>query len=155
MAALCVETGLTLTPTFVPFTPWTTLEGYVDLLETIEELQLIEHVAPIQPRYSTARDVGFVASRSRGHPGARRQLRSRVAHLALEASRPSCGRVAGARIIKMVARDGHGSRAQSFDALAALAHEYANRSRRSTGRRGPGTAVPAVEEPWYCCAEPV
>ena len=40
--------GLTLNPTFVPFTPWTSLEGYRDLLALLSELDLIEHVAPIQ-----------------------------------------------------------------------------------------------------------
>ena len=44
----CRAVGLTLAPTFVAFTPWTTLEGYVDLLETIAELDLVDHVAPIQ-----------------------------------------------------------------------------------------------------------
>lgn len=42
------EAGLTLQPTFVPFTPWTTLEGYAELLETIEGLGLEENVAPVQ-----------------------------------------------------------------------------------------------------------
>ena len=40
--------GLTLAPTFVAFTPWTTLEGYCDLLQTIDRLGLVEHVSPIQ-----------------------------------------------------------------------------------------------------------
>ena len=40
--------GLTLAPTFVAFTPWTTLEGYRDLLETVARLDLVEHVAPVQ-----------------------------------------------------------------------------------------------------------
>jgi len=40
--------GLPLQPTFVPFTPWTTLEGYVELLRTIAENELVESVAPIQ-----------------------------------------------------------------------------------------------------------
>jgi hypothetical protein len=40
--------GLMLQPTFVAFHPWTTLAGYVDLLETIAQLDLVEHVAPIQ-----------------------------------------------------------------------------------------------------------
>ncbi len=47
-AALCRDAGVTLAPTFVPFTPWTTIAGYCDLLETIDRLDLIEHVAPIQ-----------------------------------------------------------------------------------------------------------
>lgn len=40
--------GLTLTPTFVAFNPWITLEGYLDLLWLIAELDLVDHVAPIQ-----------------------------------------------------------------------------------------------------------
>ncbi|MBI2220852.1 MAG: radical SAM protein [Acidobacteria bacterium] len=44
----CRRSGLTLTPTFVPFTPWTTLEGYRDLLGAIASLDLVDHVAPIQ-----------------------------------------------------------------------------------------------------------
>ncbi|MBI2956577.1 MAG: radical SAM protein [Acidobacteria bacterium] len=44
----CREAGLVLQPTFVPFTPWTTLEGYLDLLSLLAELELVEHVAPIQ-----------------------------------------------------------------------------------------------------------
>lgn len=45
---LCKEAELVLVPTFVAFTPWTTLEGYKELLKTIAELDLIEHVSPIQ-----------------------------------------------------------------------------------------------------------
>lgn len=40
--------GMVLHPTFVPFTPWTTLEGYGDLLTVLAEQELIENVAPIQ-----------------------------------------------------------------------------------------------------------
>ncbi|MFZ0334249.1 MAG: CUAEP/CCAEP-tail radical SAM protein [Candidatus Acidiferrales bacterium] len=39
---------LVLQPTFVPFTPWTTLEGYLELLEVLRENELVENVAPIQ-----------------------------------------------------------------------------------------------------------
>jgi hypothetical protein len=45
---LCRQAGLTLAPTFVAFTPWTTLEGYHDLLETVDALDLVAHVAPVQ-----------------------------------------------------------------------------------------------------------
>ena len=45
---LCRASGLTLVPTFVAFQPWLTLEGYCDLLDTIERLDLVDHVAPIQ-----------------------------------------------------------------------------------------------------------
>jgi hypothetical protein len=40
--------GLTLQPTFIPFTPWTTIEGYCDLLRAVTDLDLVENVAPVQ-----------------------------------------------------------------------------------------------------------
>lgn len=42
------EIGLVLQPTFVPFSPWTSLENYCDLLQVIRDGELIENVAPIQ-----------------------------------------------------------------------------------------------------------
>ena len=45
---LCRRNGITLQPTFVPFTPWTTLEQILDLFEQIRRLELVEAVAPIQ-----------------------------------------------------------------------------------------------------------
>jgi radical SAM superfamily enzyme YgiQ (UPF0313 family) len=40
--------GLALNPTFVTFTPWTSLCRYRELLEVIAELELVESVTPIQ-----------------------------------------------------------------------------------------------------------
>jgi radical SAM superfamily enzyme YgiQ (UPF0313 family) len=45
---LCREAGLTLHPTFVAFTPWISIEGYQELLSLLAELDLSDHVAPIQ-----------------------------------------------------------------------------------------------------------
>ncbi len=45
---LCREAGLILHPTFVAFTPWISIEGYQELLSLLAELDLIDHVAPIQ-----------------------------------------------------------------------------------------------------------
>src|SRR5215510_9823105 len=43
--ALCRSAGVALAPTFIAFTPWTTMEGYVDLLNCIASLDLVEAVA--------------------------------------------------------------------------------------------------------------
>jgi len=40
--------GLPLAPTFIPFTPWTTMEGFRDLLRLIAAEDLIPNVPPIQ-----------------------------------------------------------------------------------------------------------
>lgn len=45
---LCRGAGITLQPTFVPFTPWTTFEPLLDLFEQLRRLDLVEAVAPIQ-----------------------------------------------------------------------------------------------------------
>src|SRR5215475_4711875 len=45
---LCANAGLALQPTFVPFTPWTTRDSYLELLETIAERDLIAAVPSIQ-----------------------------------------------------------------------------------------------------------
>jgi hypothetical protein len=46
--ALVRAAGLTMLPTFVTFTPWTTWNAYLDLLRTVRDLDLVENVAPIQ-----------------------------------------------------------------------------------------------------------
>ena len=48
VARVFCELGMTLQPTFVAFTPWTTLDGYLDLLRVIVEEDLVENVAPVQ-----------------------------------------------------------------------------------------------------------
>jgi len=48
VAQMFRELGLVLAPTFVPFHPWMTLEGYADLLAAIADLDLVEHVSPVQ-----------------------------------------------------------------------------------------------------------
>jgi hypothetical protein len=40
--------GLALRPTFVAFTPWTTIDDFVEMLEFVESQDLIDHVDPVQ-----------------------------------------------------------------------------------------------------------
>ena len=42
------DAGLALQPTFIAFTPWTTLESYGELLSALAELELVESTAPVQ-----------------------------------------------------------------------------------------------------------
>jgi len=44
----CRQLDLLLTPTFVPFSPWTTLEKYRHFLQEIVRLELVDLVSPIQ-----------------------------------------------------------------------------------------------------------
>lgn len=40
--------GIALRPTWVPFTPWTTLDDYLDILQFIDTHGLVYHVDPVQ-----------------------------------------------------------------------------------------------------------
>ena len=40
--------GLTLRPSLVAFTPWTTLADYLDVLDVVEREDLVDHVDPVQ-----------------------------------------------------------------------------------------------------------
>jgi radical SAM superfamily enzyme YgiQ (UPF0313 family) len=44
---LMEEVGIPLRPSLMPFSPWETLESYIDLLTFFEEHKLIEHVDPV------------------------------------------------------------------------------------------------------------
>jgi radical SAM superfamily enzyme YgiQ (UPF0313 family) len=40
--------GLPMAPTFIPFTPWTTLASYREFLSALVELDLVDQIAPVQ-----------------------------------------------------------------------------------------------------------
>ncbi|MBI4590178.1 MAG: radical SAM protein [Candidatus Rokubacteria bacterium] len=42
------DAGIAFRPTWVAFTPWTTLEDYVEMLEFVEQEGMIDHVDPVQ-----------------------------------------------------------------------------------------------------------
>ncbi|HVG20933.1 MAG TPA: CUAEP/CCAEP-tail radical SAM protein [Blastocatellia bacterium] len=50
VAALQVlrDAGIALRPSFVSFTPWTTIDDFIDVLEFVEAHDLIDHVDPVQ-----------------------------------------------------------------------------------------------------------
>ena len=60
-------------PTFVAFTPWTTLEAIATCWTTVGELDLVEHVAPVQWGLAAAGHAGLTAARARRHSGAASQ----------------------------------------------------------------------------------
>jgi hypothetical protein len=150
--ALCREQGLTLSPTFLPFTPWTTLAGFAELVDTLDVLDLAEQVAPIQlairllvTSRSPLLELDDVRSccewfdpESLTWPW--RHPDPRVDELQIE-------------VMRLVSEQLPGSRTEVFGALHALARDRAGLLPAPLRHRGRHT-VPHVSEPWYCCAEP-
>ena len=158
VAGLARDAGLTLSPSFMPFTPWTSLRGYRDLLALIAELDLIDHVAPVQlairmlvPAGSRLLDLAALAPFLDGYDDA--ALSHRWSHPDPEADRLH------ARVCEIVAKgEARGaSRRQTFAEIWRAAH-------RACGAAAPAPPqprtkvdeipVPRLSEPWYCCAEP-
>jgi hypothetical protein len=152
------ELGLTLLPTFVPFTPWTTLEGYADLLDVIAAQGLCENVAPVQLAIRLLIPAG---SRLLELPDVRAMVGpfdsaalvfpwkhedARVDALASEIS----GLVQRGESLKL-------SRTEIFSHVRRTA--YAAAGKRAQNGNGVPIAksapVPYLNEPWYCCAEPM
>jgi radical SAM superfamily enzyme YgiQ (UPF0313 family) len=157
VVALFRELGLTLQPTFVPFTPWTSLSGYRELLALIADEGLIEHVAPIQlgirlliPAGSRLLELDDLRNAIGGfdssglvypwrHADARMDMLSeRVQELAN----------AGDRLKR--------SRTDTFVRIWRATAELAGENVASDNPvlRTSTRTIPHFTEPWYCCAEP-
>lgn len=146
--------GIALAPTFVAFTPWTTLEGYIALLERLIELRLVESVPPVQLAIRLLVPEG---SHLLGLPGFRDRLMAFDPALLGYPWQHADSRVDRLQkdIQAAVARwDQAGlSRREAFAGIWRMAHAAA-------GRRAPdlageqGDVIPRLSEAWYCCAEP-
>jgi radical SAM superfamily enzyme YgiQ (UPF0313 family) len=146
---------MTLHPTFVPFSPWTTLESYVDLLRVINEQGLTENVAPIQlgirlliPEGSRMLELSYIRSaigpfdpQSLVYPW--KNADARVDHLS-----ETVQDVAAAADREKV------SRTAAFERVWKAAHAAAGINAPELRAAVAPRAVPFLSEPWYCCAEP-
>jgi len=147
VVGLCRDAGLALSPTFVPFTPWTTVEGYADLLETLAALDLVEDVTPIQ---LAIRLLVTAASALLELPEIRDGVQAYDPASLSFPWRHQDARVDDLQrdVMQIVASPDRGSRAEVFGAIAERAGA---RVAAATARREP---PPYMTEAWYCCAEP-
>ena len=148
--------GLKLSPTFIPFHPWTSALGFVDLLSMIRDLSLIESVSPVQlgirllipkgSRMLELKEVNQFLGDFREEKmsysweyGEKRvdELHSKV----LEAIQLGVSEGANRRLI--------------FEQVWTLAHNAVGQSVPMLPLQSSGSSfVPVMSEPWYCCAEP-
>jgi hypothetical protein len=144
---LCRHAGVTLAPTFVPFTPWTTIQGYVDLLDQIDRLDLVEGVAPIQ---LAIRLLVTAESRLLELPDMRDHVEPFDAQSLLFPWRHSDPRVDELQPAAMrIAGASPAPRGELFEQIRALATGSGQPRPRQNGG-----CPPYMTEGWYCCAEP-
>jgi radical SAM superfamily enzyme YgiQ (UPF0313 family) len=154
--ALCRDAGVRLSPTFVPFTPWTTAAGYVELLQQLSALGLEEDVAPVQLgiRLLVTADSALLELdeiRDLVEPYDPGSLTYPWRHA--EASIDQLQ----AQVMQLVTALRSAPRREVFAAIDTVAREAAQTRPRGSAAREPGSALPPaphMTEAWYCCAEP-
>ena len=152
--ALCRQAGVRLSPTFVPFTPWTTAAGYVELLDQLGQLGLEEDVAPIQLgiRLLVTADSALLELdeiREGVEPFDPASLTWPWRH-----RDPAVDQLQ-ADVMHVVASLNGAPRRDVFDAIDVLARAAAHVTAQPKARsRTSRAAPPHLTEAWYCCAEP-
>lgn len=145
--------GLVLQPTFVPFTPWTTLDGYLEQLQTLRENELVENVAPIQlairlliPAGSRLLELEDIRESAGAFDEAAlvypwEHADTRVDHLCEEVQR-----------IVHTSEKMKRTRTQTFALIEAAAQQAAGvrRAENQWPVLVSRAAVPYLTEPWYC-----
>ena len=158
VAARFRELGMTLLPTFVPFTPWATLEGYNDLLDVIAQHDLCENVAPIQLAIRLLIPAG---SRLLELPDVRAMVGPFDPAALIFPWKHEDSRVdALCREISELVQRGEKlklSRTQIVSHIQRAARAAAGKGEMPGIPQSlpKGTPVPFLDEPWYCCAEPM
>lgn len=145
---------MTLHPTFVPFTPWTTIDGYLDLLRTIYYQSLVENGAPIQLGIRLLIPEGsrmLELSEIRGAVGP-----FDAESLVYPWRSADPGLDALSETVQAIAADADSrkdSRFAAFERIWEAAHATAGLAAPRL-RESRAAQVPFLSEPWYCCAEP-
>jgi radical SAM superfamily enzyme YgiQ (UPF0313 family) len=149
----CRRAGIALQPTFVPFTPWTTFENYLDLLEQLRRVELIGAVAPIQ---LAIRLLVTASSRLLDMEEVRNGIGPFNAKSLIypwEHSVPGIDRLCDElQDIVAAAEEMKQSRAAIFEKIWHATNRAADRRivERALVAPAEETGVPYLNEPWYC-----
>lgn len=153
VVGLCRAAGVTLMPTLVAFTPWTTSHGYIELLDLLEDLDLVEQVAPVQ---LAIRLLITASSPLLELPDIRTVI---VAFDPASLTWPWRHHdpdvdTLQAAVMQIVAAASGRPGSEVFHAISAVARGRAGLPARPRAATE-GAPVPHINEPWYCCAEPL
>jgi hypothetical protein len=142
-----------LSPTFVAFHPWTSFAGFSELLNVIADLDLIDHVAPIQlairllvPEGSRLLEVDDVKRRVASFDERTLTYPWTHAEPAVDSLQQEIAAVVGRRLVS--------DRREVFGEIAQLTHERTGLPPPAVPAAAASHGVPHLDEPWYCCAEP-
>ena len=149
--------GIILSPTFVPFTPWTTIDGFIDLLNTIAELNLIENVAPIQLAIRLLiPNESYLLNLPQIKPYLKEYNQEALSYRwenKIQSVEKLCS------IVQNIVETGTQkkySREEIFKTIykATLKIKGSNKTKMPYINKQSQLKIPSMSEPWFCCAEP-
>ena len=145
------ELDLVLNPTFMPFTPWATLEGYRELLQMLYDLNLVANVSPIQlairmlvPQGSKLLELEEMKKYIL--PFNEEKLMYEWLH-----GDPKVDEIQE-EVFRLVmsANNQDASRWETFTGIWDLVHQKLNLPTPNLSEIQLTTTIPYLEEPWYC-----
>ena len=150
--------NLTISPTFIPFLPWSSQKGYLELLQLLVHQGMVDYVAPVQ---LTIRLLIPEGSRLLAVEEMQKQLgKFDAAALSYQWSYPDPAMDALHDQVSKAAEAGEAegaTRRQIFVELWRLAHAACGLNPTSLDlpvALDGSNHKPCLSEPWYCCAEP-
>jgi len=140
------DAGIALQPTFIAFTPWTTVDGYRDLLRVLAELELAENVAPVQLALRLLITSGSRLLELDDLRGMLRPFDTKSLVYPWVHDDPEVDRL-GARVFRLVAERQKQSRTRSeiFGEICEIAGVQ-----QENYELMPRATIPYLDEPWYC-----
>ena len=152
--ALTRAAGIALAPTFVAFTPWTTLDGVIALLQRLLELQLVESVPPVQLSIRLLIPAGSYLLKLPGFADNLKPFDPELLGYPWEHADPRVDRLQKDITAWVAQAELEGlARSAVFAGIWRMAHAAAGRVAPHLAENL-GSAIPRLSEPWYCCAEP-
>ena len=147
--------GLTLSPTFIPFHPWTTTLGFIDLLSMISELNLIENVSPVQLGIRLLIPEGSRILELKDINQFLGDFDAEKLSYNWESVDPLADEMESEvnKAIQLGVSEG-ASRRGIFEKVWILAHNAFNKLAPALPPERVESTIPTLSEPWYCCAEP-
>jgi hypothetical protein len=147
--------GIAFAPTFVAFTPWITLEGYVELLRRLIELELVESVPPIQLCIRLLVPEGSYLLKLAGFRDLIQDFDAKILGYPWRHQDPRVDELQS-QVQALVGRaEEEGlSRRRIFERIWAMVHKALGRTAPPLEHLNLGAPIPHLSEPWYCCAEP-
>lgn len=150
---LCREHGIFLAPTFVPFTPWTTLAGYLDLLNALLRLKLVAAVPPVQLAIRLLVPQGSYLLQLPGFKEMIKPFDPTLLGYPWQHADPRVDALQQ-QVTAIAMQMEAAPRSEVFREIWRAAHAAAGLEAPSLAHADFGETIAHLSEPWYCCAEP-